>query len=232
MNVVITGASKGLGKAIAEKFAADGNTLIVCSRNEVQLYKMVEELLTKFPKCVIKAMPADLSNKNEILSFAEFCSKYGTTDILVNNAGQFIPGSVYNEDEGVLEQMMRINLFSAYYLTRALLPKMMEAKSGHIFNMCSIASVKAYTNGGAYSISKFALLGFSKNLREEMKPFNIKVTAIIPGAAYTDSWKESGIEETRFMQAEDVAAMVYASSKLSAGACVEEIIMRPQLGDI
>jgi NADP-dependent 3-hydroxy acid dehydrogenase YdfG len=109
---------------------------------------------------------------------------------------------------------------------------MMEAKRGHIFNMCSVASIKAYTNGGAYSISKFALLGFSKNLREEMKPYNIKVTSIIPGAAYTESWASSGIEEKRFMQAKDIAEMVYAASQLSPQACVEEILLRPQLGDI
>jgi len=113
-----------------------------------------------------------------------------------------------------------------------LLPEMMAARSGHIFNMCSIASIKAYPNGGSYSLSKFALLGLSKNLREEMKQFNIKVTAIIPGAAYTDSWKTSGIHEERFMEINDVAKMVYAASQLSPQACVEEIVLRPQLGDI
>ena len=101
-----------------------------------------------------------------------------------------------------------------------------------IFNICSIASIKAYDNGGAYSISKFALLGFSRNLREEMKPHGIKVTAVMPGATYTDSWSSSGIDPSRFMEAQDIAEMIYVSSQLSAGACVEDIIMRPQLGDI
>jgi short-subunit dehydrogenase len=98
--------------------------------------------------------------------------------------------------------------------------------------MCSIASVQAYHNGGAYSISKFALLGFNKNLREEMKPHNIKVTAVIPGAAYTDSWSSSGIDPKRMMEADDVAKMVYAVSQMSPQACVEEIVMRPLLGDL
>jgi len=102
----------------------------------------------------------------------------------------------------------------------------------HIFNICSIASVQAYSNGGSYSISKFALLGFSKNLREELKPHNIKVTAVLPGAAYTDSWIGSGIDENRIMEANDVAAMVFAASQLSTKACVEEILLRPQLGDL
>lgn len=98
--------------------------------------------------------------------------------------------------------------------------------------MCSIASLKAYNNGGAYSISKFALLGFSKNLREEMMPHNIKVTAVMPGAAYTDSWAASGIDPQRIMEAGDIAELVYAAAHLSARACVEDIIVRPQLGDV
>ena len=232
MNVIITGASKGLGKAMAEKFAEAGNNLVVCSRNEVELYKMMQEILTKYPQCTIKAKPVDLSVKEEVKSFGNWCLQFGAPDLLINNAGQFIPGSVYNEEEGALEKMIEMNLFGAYHLTRLLLPKMMEAKRGHIFNMCSVASIKAYANGGAYSISKFALLGFSKNLREEMKPYNIKVTAVIPGAAYTESWASSGIEEKRFMQAKDIAEMVYAASQLSPQACVEEILLRPQLGDI
>jgi short-subunit dehydrogenase len=98
--------------------------------------------------------------------------------------------------------------------------------------MCSIASLKAYPNGGAYSISKFALAGFSKNLREEMKPFGIKVTAVYPGAAYTDSWAGSGVDPVRIMEADDIASMIYAASLLSPQACVEDIVLRPQLGDL
>jgi len=232
MNVIITGASKGLGKAIAEKFAEAGDALLVCSRNEVQLYKMVEELLTRFPQCTIKAKPVDMSIKQVAKGFGSWCLQFGTPDIIINNAGQFIPGSVYNEEEGALEKMIEVNLYSAYHLTRLLLPKMMEAKSGHIFNMCSIASFQAYSNGGAYSISKFALHGFSVNLREELKSYNIKVTTVFPGAAYTDSWAATGIDKKRFMEAEDIAKMVYAASQLSPQACVEDIILRPQLGDI
>ena len=102
----------------------------------------------------------------------------------------------------------------------------------HIFNICSIASLQAYANGGSYSISKYALLGFSKNLREELKPHQIKVTAVLPGAAYTDSWIGSGVDEKRIMEANDVATMVYAAAQLSPQACVEEILLRPQLGDL
>jgi short-subunit dehydrogenase len=90
----------------------------------------------------------------------------------------------------------------------------------------------AYPNGGAYSISKYALLGFTRNLRNELKPHGIKVTAVIPGAAYTDSWKGSGVPEERIMEAEDIARMVYHATQLSPQAVVEDIVMRPQLGDL
>ena len=232
MIVVITGASKGLGYSIAKQFAAQGNILLMCARNEKVLNKSADELRKLFPQSIIHSYSADISIKDETQSFAEWCLQFGVIDILINNAGQFLPGSVHNEEDGVLEKMIETNLYSAYHLTRALLPKMMNNKSGHIFNICSIASINAYANGGSYSISKFAMLGFNKNLREELKPYHIKVTAVLPGAAFTESWIGSGVDEKRIMQADDVAKMVYAAAQLSPQACVEEILMRPQLGDL
>src|SRR6478752_4898330 len=232
MTVLITGASRGIGKAIAEIFAANGKSLFLSSRNEVALYKAMEELQTKYPSVSIKAKAFDLSDKQQAKDLGNWCLKSAIPDIIINNAGLFEPGSVHNEPEGLLENQLAINLYSAYHLTRTLLPKMMERRSGHIFNICSIASLHAYHNGGAYSISKYALAGFSTNLREEMKPHNIKVTAVYPGAAYTDSWVGSGVDPKRIMEAEDIAKMVYTAAQLSPQACVEEIILRPQLGDL
>ena len=232
MTVIITGASKGLGRAIALQYAAVGYTLILCSRGAKALYDFVNELYLLYPDIIVKALPVDLSIKEEAIAFAEWSLQFGTPIILVNNAGMFLPGSIHSEEEGTVESMISTNLYSAYHLTRSLLPKMIENKSGHIFNICSIASLQAYSNGGSYSISKFALLGFSKNLREELKPFGIKVTAVLPGAVYTDSWSGSGVDPKRIMEAEDVAKMIFAASQLSSQAVVEDIILRPQLGDL
>jgi short-subunit dehydrogenase len=232
MNVIITGASKGIGKAIAEIFAANGHNLFICSRNEVSLYKTMEELVTRFPSITIKAKPFDLSIKEQAIAFGNWCLEFGTPGILVNNAGLFEPGNVHDEPDGTLESQLATNLLGAYHITRTVLPKMIERNTGHIFNMCSIASLHAYPNGGAYSISKFALYGFSKNLREEMKPHGIKVTAVHPGAVMTDSWSGFDNSTKRIMEAEDIAKMVYAASQLSVQACVEEIVIRPQLGDL
>ncbi|MEO8721523.1 MAG: SDR family oxidoreductase [Ginsengibacter sp.] len=232
MNIVITGGSKGMGKAMAAKFASEKNNIFICSRTEKDLESTTKEINNLYPDSV-QYFSADLSDKNKVLEFADWLLKKGIQiDILINNAGHFIQGNVFNEPEGNLEQMMEINLFSAYHLTRALLPNMMKNQSGHIFNVSSIAALKAYNNGGSYSITKFALMGFSKNLREEMKPFNIKVTTIYPGAVYTSSWKSAGILPERIMEVEDIANMVYAASLLSPQACVEDIVIRPMKGDL
>ena len=238
MNIIITGASKGIGKAIATVFAAEGATLFLCARNEVALYNTVAELQTAYPTCTIKAKPVDLSLKEQAKSFGAWVlagianTPSGKIDILVNNAGNFVPGSTCQEEDGALEKMMDINLYSAYHLTRSLLPSMMEAKKAMIVNMCSIASLSAYNNGGSYSISKFALMGFTKNLREELKSSLIKVMGVYPGAVLTDSWGDFDNSSQRIMEASDIASMILAASKLSAQAVVEDIIMRPLLGDL
>jgi short-subunit dehydrogenase len=233
MNCIITGASRGLGKAIAEKFAGDGYNLYLIARNAETLRQTADELAGKYPSIEVRSHAFDLGDKRQAIQCGHWVlDQGGAVDILVNNAGQFIPGSIYNEADGVLEKTMEVNLYSAYHLTRVLLPGMIEQKKGHIFNLCSIASLKAYPNGGSYSISKFALAGFSKNLREELKPYGIKVTAVYPGAAYTDSWAGSGVDPLRIMEAADIAEMVYAATRLSPQATVEDIVLRPQLGDL
>lgn len=230
---VVTGATKGLGRAIAEIFAQNGFDLCVCARTETDLDAMQEEWQTRFPGAVLHVFPADLGKKSEVAEFAGFVKKTWTRlDVLVNNAGIYLPGGVADEREGTLESLLEINLLSAYHLTRSLLPFMLPYRSGHIFNMCSIGSIIAYPNGGAYTISKFALLGFSKCLREEMKTKGIKVTAILPGATWSDSWRGADFPEKRLMDASDIAKAVWSCYNMSDSAVVEELIIRPQLGDL
>lgn len=233
MNIVVTGASKGMGLAIAEAFATAGNTLFICARNEVQLYETLAMLQAKYPDCQWKALPANLATKEGAQEFGSWVNASGLPiDVLVNNAGRFLPGSINSEAEGTLEEMVNTNLYSAYHVTRCLLPNMMARKKGFIVNICSIASLHAYSNGGSYSISKFALMGFSKNLREELKHYNIKVTSVYPGAVYTASWDGSGVNPNRIMESADIAKMIVAMSQLSPQAVVEDIVLRPQLGDL
>ncbi len=233
MLAIITGASRGIGNAIARIFASNGYDLLLTSRTETTLNKAVYELKTAHSSISIQAKAFDLSIPKEAKSFGKWCLAINTSiDVLVNNAGSFAGANVHDEEEGSLEQMISTNLYSAYHLTRVVIPAMMKRKAGHVFNISSIAGLKAYPGGGSYSISKYALRGFSVNLREEMKPFNIKVTGVFPGAAYTDAWASSGISRERLMEADDIARMIFAATQLSPSACVEDIIIRPQLGDL
>lgn len=235
MIILITGASRGIGFAIAEQFAAasEPHLLVLVSKQAEPLANAAETLRNRYPAQTIVHYACNLADAAAVQALGDWLPVHvGIPDVLVNNAGYFLPGSIHNEPAGTLEEMLQVNLLSAYHLTRALLPGMMERKSGHIFNMCSIASLQAYSNGGSYSISKFALLGFGQNLREEMKPFGIKVTNIMPGAVWTDSWVGSGVSPDRIMEANDIAKLVVTASQLSPQACIEDLVIRPQLGDL
>ncbi|MEM6964595.1 MAG: SDR family oxidoreductase [Bacteroidota bacterium] len=240
MNIIITGATKGIGLAIAHKFATEGFHLAVNSRNSDDLKNMKKEFAEKYPEIEVLTKKTDMSKKSQVMSFAKFVlSKWKTVDILVNNAGVFLPGEIHKEEEGTLEAQINTNLYSAYHLTRAVLPVMLNKQDskaskskGHIFNMCSIASQIAYPNGGSYSISKFALLGFSKVLREEMKDKGIRVTSILPGATWSNSWQGVELPESRLMQASDIATAVWGAWQMSDAAVLEELVIRPQLGDL
>jgi len=229
----VTGASQGMGKVIAEKLLSEGFSIAVCARNQYKLSENVANWKNQFPGRLIISRATDLSKKEEVNAFGELVlAEFPSIDILVNNAGTYLPGNLADEPDGLLETLIGTNLYSAYWLTRKLLPAFISKQAGHIFNICSVASLKAYPNGGAYSISKYALLGFSENLREELRLYNIKVTSICPGATFTPSWEGSGVAPERIMESADVAAMLYSSYLLSAQACVETLIMRPVKGDL
>lgn len=231
--VVVTGGSKGIGRAIIEKFMAHGFDAVTCARDGTRLQEFQAAVSGKFPESKLYTIPADLATVSEVKKFSQFVVGLNREiDILVNNAGYFIPGDLVSEADDTLEKMIGANLYSAYHTTRGLIGSMRRGGGSYIFNMCSIASFMAYPNGGSYAISKFALLGFTKCLRAELKDDGIRVSAVMPGATLTESWAGSGLPDERFLRAEDVADAVYGAYALSACAVVEEIIIRPQLGDI
>ncbi|MCB0699451.1 MAG: SDR family oxidoreductase [Chitinophagales bacterium] len=232
-NAVITGGTQGIGKAIAERFLSEGYSVAICARTQKDLNAVQDEWERYYADENIITYKADLSKKEEVKAFAQHVlHRFKTIDVLVNNAGLFYPGLLATEPEGQLEKLMEINMYSAYHLTRALLPKMKEQGSGHIFNMSSVAGLKAYPNGGAYGITKYAMMGFSENLRYELKDEGIKVSSICPGATNSRSWEGAGIDPDRIMDAKDVADIVWASYNLSSKADVETIVIRPQKGDL
>lgn len=233
MNAVITGASKGIGRAVAERLAREGFNVAICARNEAALKEAAASVQQQHAGIQVIAQQADMGDKGAVLAFAEKVKQqFGNIDILVNNAGIFVPGALHREEDGHLEKMMAVNVYSAYHLTRALLPGMMDRRKGHIFNLCSTASHKAYPNGGSYSITKFALLGFSQNLREELKQHRVKVTSVSPGPTLTASWDGFDAPPNRMMPPEDIASIIWSAYSLAEQTVVEDILLRPVLGDI
>jgi len=231
--LVVTGGTKGLGKSIIEIFANKEFDIVTCSRHIDDLEKLKSYLQLKYPQIKVHVFVADLSIKSEALAFSSFVRELGRPiDVLVNNTGTFYPGQVYNEEDGVLEKTIETNLYSAYYVTRGIVDGMIAAKSGYIFTICSTASIVAYPRGASYCISKFALLGMTKVLREELKEFGIKVTAVIPGSTLTRTWDGVDLPEEVFMKPEDVASAVYSAYILSPNTVLEEMILRPQQGDV
>ena len=231
--ILVTGGTKGIGRAIIEKFAADGFHIITCSRNEKDLRKLKLEIEEKYTFSEVFYQTTDVSDRASVDSFIEYVQKLNIRiDVLVNNAGVFIPGKIIEESNLALDHMIQTNLYSAYAITKGFVHDMIKRKGGHIFMMCSTASITAYTNGGSYCISKFALYGMTKVLREELKNVGVKVTAILPGATFTASWEGVDLPVERFLKAEDVASAVSNAYYMSASAVIEEILIRPQLGDI
>lgn len=231
--LVITGGTKGIGRAMLERFAAEGFDVATTARTGPALEALAEAFAAAFPQQKLYTWAADLGVPAEIQAFAGFVlSLERPIEVLVNNTGTFLPGQILTEAPGTFEHLMAVNVGSAYHLSRALLPGMVARQQGFVANVCSTASLVAYTNGGSYCMSKFALLALSKLLREELKPHGIGVTALLPGATYTDSWAGSGLPPERFMQPADVAELLWAAYRVSPGAVVEEILLRPLAGDL
>lgn len=230
---VVTGATKGIGRAVVELLASKGFHVWFCARNKADVEQLQSDLIGKFPSQLFWGEACDLGTAKGRQILAESLQKsLSHIDLLLNNTGVFLPGGILTEAPGVLEQQVETNLYSAYHVTRAAFPLLQQSELAHIFNLCSTASITAYVNGGSYAITKFGLLGMTKVLREELKPYGIKVTAILPGATKTASWDGTDLPDERFMLAEDVAKAIWGCYDLGPSAVVEELLMRPLPGDI
>lgn len=235
MNIFISGAGSGIGAEIAKIFAQDAKKMILHAKTQKNLPQVAKEIAQKYPDLQVNCVYADLSQENELADLLNILRDYFAEglDILVNNAGVFLPCDAEAKQlTKLVEYSWQVNVASVQKITQELLPLMLRRGGGHIFNMCSTASLQAYTSGIAYGISKYALKGFNDNLREELRKDKIKVTAIMPGPTWSNSWKGFEKAKAEMMQAEDIAKMVYMASKLSAQAVVEEIIMRPLVRDL
>lgn len=232
-NALITGSTKGMGRAISISFANEGINVAICSRNEKELLKFKEELQGLNPDIKVFAQVADGSKKAELLKFAADAEQeLGFMDIVVNSLGMFVPASILDESDDVFEKQVNTNLMPTYELYRYFGKTMMAARKGHFFNICSVASLNPIAQAGTYSVTKYALLGLTKVMRLEMQDHGVKVTAIIPGSTLTDSWKDAVVDKDTMVLPEDIASAITNIYKMSAGANVDEIIIKPAPGQI
>jgi short-subunit dehydrogenase len=229
--IIITGITKGIGRAIAEVFAAAGHHLAGCARNKQELAVLQQELETKYKiKCYFSS--ADLSQPQDLDNFISFLAQIPQKPIaLINNAALFQFSSLIDEDESLLHTMLHTNFFSAYQLSKAVIPQFIAQQKGHIFNICSSVIYQPRKDMGSYGISKFALYGMTKILREELKPHHVKVTAVIPGSTFSNSWIDTQIDENRLIDAMDIAKAILTVFQQSPRTVTEEILIRPQEGD-
>ncbi len=231
--VLITGASQGIGAAIARVFAKEvrGARLALVARNAKNL-AAVARVCAKVG-ALVECFVCDVSDEAAVSALAASVAKrFGTVDVLVNNAGKFA-GAPFDEMTVTdFDRIVSANLRSVFLVSRAFAPGMVARGRGDIFNMSSIAGLQAYPGGAAYCAAKFGVTGLSKVMRAELRDKGVRVCCVHPGATVSPSWDGSGVPAERMMPAEDVARAFLNIYRLCRRTVVEEIVLRPQLGDL
>jgi short-subunit dehydrogenase len=227
--VVITGGSKGIGLSIAKVFARKTERpLVLIARNEDELSSAKDECLRDGAQKV-SIIPVDITNEEAVSSINFRTINPG---ILINNAGSFLFKKLEKTTREEFNAQFQINAFGAFNITKALLPVFKEQERALIVNICSVGSLKGLKDSGAYSMSKHALLGYTRSLRKELMETNIAVTAINLGQTYSTSWEGVDIEQNNLIDPEDVGRLIIAFSELSKRSVAEEITLMPQGGEV
>jgi 3-oxoacyl-[acyl-carrier protein] reductase len=223
-NAIITGAGKGIGRALAIALANEGVNLGLVARTESDLLHLSEELKQLNVKVSVAA--ADISSIDQVnLVVENIKAELGQIDILINNAGIGAFGSFLELEPAKWEEIIKINLFGTYYVTRAVLPEMIERQTGDIINISSTAGQRGAAVTSAYSASKFGVIGLSESLMQEVRKYNIRVSTLTPSTVATDMAKNLHLTDgnpDRVMQPEDFAEMVVSNLKLNRRVFVKE----------
>lgn len=231
--VLITGASQGIGAAIAQVFAAEiaGVRLALVARNERNLRATAAACLKLGAE--VELFPCDVTDEKAVAKLGRTVAKhFGAVDVLINNAGAFAMAPFVKTSVATFDDMVATNLRSAFLVTSAFLPAMLKRKRGDIFFMSSIAGLGAYPQAAAYCAAKFGVTGLAQVLRAETKDTGVRVCCVHPGATWSPSWSRSGVKPQRIMPAEDIARAILDVHRLGPRTVVEEIVLRPQLGDV
>jgi NAD(P)-dependent dehydrogenase (short-subunit alcohol dehydrogenase family) len=231
--ILITGASQGIGAAIAQVFATElpGVRLALVARNEKNLRATARECLKLGAE--VELFPCDVTREKAVAAMARTVARhFGPVDVLVNNAGAFTMAPFVRTSPAAFDDMIATNLRSAFLVTQAFLPAMLKRRRGDVFFLSSIAGLGAYPQAAAYCAAKFGVTGLAKVLRAETKDHGVRVCCVHPGATWSPSWSKSGVKPQRIMPAEDIARAILDVYRLGRRTVVEEIVLRPQLGDV
>lgn len=231
--VVVTGASQGIGAAIAHAFAArvPGVRLALVARSRPNLDAVAAA--ARGLGAAAEAFACDVTDEAAVREMAAAVkARFGVPDVLVVNAGTFQPGSLFEMTAASFRAQVDVNLTSAFLTTQAFLGPMANRRRGHVFYMASVAAIRAYAGGAAYCAAKHGLLGLARVVREETRTLGLRVTTLLPGATRTPSWDGTEEPDARFIPPEDLAALVVDTWQLSGRTVVEELVVRPQLGDL
>jgi len=231
--ILITGASQGIGAAIAKIFAAElpDARLALVARSEKNLCSVAKACLKLGAQ--VEIFPGDVTDETSVAAMARAVTKhFGPVDVLINNAGAFESAPLLETSVALFDRMIAVNLRSTFLVSQAFLPAMVKRRRGEVFNVSSIAGLQAYPNGAAYCAAKFGVTGLTAVMRAETKDKGVRVCCVHPGATWTPSWQKSGVKPERIMPAEDVARAILDVYRLGRRTVVEEIILRPQLGDV
>lgn len=231
--ILITGASQGIGAAIAKTFARElkGARLALVARTARNLAAVARTCAKLGAE--VEAFPCDVTDASAVKAMARAVTRrFGVVDVLVNNAGVFRPAPFLKTAPAQFDDLLAVNLRSVLLVSQAFLPAMVRRGRGDVFNMGSIAGLQSYPGGAAYCAAKFGVTGLTKVMREELKSKGVRVTLVCPGATFTPSWDGSGVQAERIMPAEDIGQAILDVYRLGRRTVVEEIILRPQLGDL
>ncbi|MBD2714939.1 3-ketoacyl-ACP reductase [Microvirga sp. STR05] len=223
-NALVTGAGKGIGRAVAVALAQEGVNVALLARTEAQLQEVAKEIEALGVKAVVLA--ADIADRAAVeAAVAQATEALGSIDILINNAGIGTFAKLVDMDPAEWEHIIQVNLMGTYYATRAVLPGMIARETGDIINVASTAGQRGAATTSAYSASKFAVLGLTESLMQEVRKHNIRVSALTPSTVATDlaiSNKLTDGNPDKVMQPEDLAEFMVAQLKLNRRIFIKE----------
>lgn len=224
----MTGAGRGIGKAVSVALARAGCRVVLAARTREQIETVQLEIISQGGHAL--ALPADLTVDEDIQRLVEVTqTKWGAADILINNAGWGKRAPVVSANLTDWDQTFRLNLRAPMVLAKALLPNMIAKGEGAVINIGSVSGKTGEANGAAYSASKFGLIGFTQSLYEEVREHGIKVAVILPGFVDTPLIPPNRqLDRSKMIQADDIAQTVLFVLTSPATSCPVEITVRPQ----